>query len=55
MQMVLTIGIAIYLGWLLDNYLEFQFPLFLLTFMLIATGGVFFMLYKSIQKDNQEE
>jgi len=55
MQMVFTIGVAIYLGWLLDNYLEFQFPVFMLTFMLLATWGVFFALYKSLQKDNKDK
>ena len=54
-QMVLTLGIAIYLGWLLDSYLELKFPLFIILFLLIATGGVFFMLYRSIKKDDKEE
>jgi F0F1-type ATP synthase assembly protein I len=51
-QMVLTIGGAIYLGLLLDNHLELKFPLFMILFMLLATGGVFYTLYKSIQNDD---
>ena len=54
-QMVLSIGGAIYLGWLLDNYLAFKFPLFMILFMLVATAGVFFMLYRSIQKDDTDK
>lgn len=54
-QMLLTIGGAIYVGWLLDRYLNFKFPLFMILFMLAATGGVFFMLYRSIQKDDVDE
>lgn len=53
-QMVLTLGIAIYLGWLLDSYLELKWPLFMILSLLIATGGVFFMLYRSIQKDDKD-
>jgi len=54
-QIVLTLGIAIYVGWLLDNYLESTFPLFIILFLLIATAAVFYMLYREIQKDNPDE
>jgi len=54
-QMLLTIGGAIYLGWLLDSYLAFKFPLFMILFMLASTTGVFFMLYRAIQKDDSDK
>ncbi len=54
-QMVLTIGGAVYLGWLLDDYLAFEFPLFMVLFLLIATGGIFYKLYRSVQNDNTDK
>jgi len=55
LQMVLTIGIAIYIGWLLDDYLALSFPIFMILFLLVATGGVFYKLYRSVQDDNTNE
>lgn len=51
LQMVITIGIAGWLGHLLDNKLQFQFPLFLLSFVLIALVGSLYLLIKNLPKE----
>ena len=53
-QMLFVIGVAIYSGLLLDNYLAFGFPLFVILFLFVAMGGIFFMLYRSIQEEDTE-
>jgi F0F1-type ATP synthase assembly protein I len=50
LQMLATIGVAAWLGLLLDRYLQFQFPLFLLLFVMLAFGGSIYQLYRSINK-----
>lgn len=54
-QMGVTIGGSIYVGYRLDIYFEFSFPIFLLLLMFLSTGGVFYKLYRSIQEENAEE
>lgn len=49
-QLVGTIGLAGWLGYLLDNFLEWGFPLFIIVFTLIAFSGVMFQLYRSMNK-----
>lgn len=49
-QLVVTIGLAGWLGYLLDNYLELGFPLFIIVFTLLAFSGTMFLLYKSMNK-----
>ncbi len=49
-QLVVGIGIAAWLGHRLDQYLNFQFPAFLLSFVLITFGGMMYQLYRSINK-----
>jgi F0F1-type ATP synthase assembly protein I len=52
MQMVFTIGLAAWGGLALDRYLGFQFPVFLISFVFIAFGGLMYRLYQSINKDS---
>ena len=47
-QLVVTIGVAGWLGYLLDSYLSFGFPIFTITFTLASFGGSFYQLYRSI-------
>ena len=51
MQMVVTIGVAAWGGYKLDQYLGLRFPAFLLTFVFAAFGGLMYKLYQSITKD----
>jgi hypothetical protein len=48
-QMVVTIGMCGWLGWQLDRYAGFQFPLFLLLFVFLSFGGMMYRLYRAIQ------
>ncbi len=49
-QMVVVIGLFGWLGYKLDHYLEFQFPVFLLTFIMLAFAGMVYQLYRSLDK-----
>lgn len=50
-QMMLSIGIAAWLGLKLDQYLQLKFPAFLLTFVFVTFGGMMYQLYRSLNKD----
>ncbi|MBL7843938.1 MAG: AtpZ/AtpI family protein [Cyclobacteriaceae bacterium] len=39
-----------WLGYRLDRYLELRYPVFLITFIFVAFGGMMFQLYRSIDK-----
>jgi F0F1-type ATP synthase assembly protein I len=49
-QLLVAIGLAAWLGYKLDQYLQFKFPLFLLTFVFVTFGGMMFQLYRSLNK-----
>lgn len=51
MQMVVTIGVAGWVGHKADLYFNFRFPAFLLTLVLLAFGGIMYKLYLSITKE----
>jgi F0F1-type ATP synthase assembly protein I len=51
-QMLAAIGIAGWLGYLLDNYLAQTFPAFMLLFGFMAFGGMMYQIYRSINRDN---
>lgn len=51
MQMLVSIGLAAWLGLKLDQYLELKFPVFLLTFVFLIFGGQMYQLYRSLNKD----
>ncbi len=50
-QLLLGIGLAGWLGHLLDNYLTLSFPAFMLLFGFTAFGGMMYQLYRSLNKD----
>jgi hypothetical protein len=52
MQMVFTIGLAAWGGLKLDQYLHVKFPVFLITFVFLAFGGLMYRLYQAINKDS---
>jgi F0F1-type ATP synthase assembly protein I len=51
-QLLGAIGVAGWLGYLLDTYLQIQFPAFMLTFGFAAFGGMMYQLFRSINKDS---
>lgn len=50
-QLLLGIGLAGWLGHLLDEYLVLSFPVFMLLFGFAAFGGMMYQLYRSLNKD----
>ena len=52
MQMALTIGVATWLGYWIDQRLGFEFPLFMLLLMLVSLGGILYRLIKNIQDES---
>lgn len=51
MQMLLTIGVAGWLGHKLDDYLALKFPAFLLVFVMLALGGTLYKLYRAVKQE----
>jgi hypothetical protein len=49
-QLLLTIGVAGWLGYKLDEYLSLKFPAFLLLFVLLAFSGTLYMLYRAMRQ-----
>lgn len=49
-QLLGSIGVFGWLGYMLDQYLELQFPAFMLLFGFLAFGAVMYQVYKSINK-----
>ncbi len=50
-QMLLTIGVAGWLGHKLDEYLSLEFPAFLLVFVMLALGGTLYKLYRAVNQE----
>jgi len=46
--MVITIGLAGFVGYWLDGLLNFKFPLFLLLFIFASLGGTIYLLIKNL-------
>ena len=49
-QLIVVIGVFGWLGHLVDQFLNFQFPVFLLSFVLLSFAGMIYQLYRSINK-----
>jgi F0F1-type ATP synthase assembly protein I len=49
-QLLGGIGASGWLGYLLDRYLAFTFPVFMLTFGLLFFVGMIYQLYRTIHK-----
>lgn len=52
-QLVLTIGLAAWGGYALDNKLGLKFPAFLLTFTMIGFAGSMYFLYRSLNNPDE--
>jgi hypothetical protein len=50
LQLLVTIGIAAWVGIKIDSYLQLKFPAFLLTLVFVSFAGMIYRLYKSIDK-----
>jgi hypothetical protein len=46
-------GLFGWLGHLLDQHLEIQFPAFMLLFGFMGFGGMMYQAYRSINRDNR--
>lgn len=51
LQLFAGMGIAGWLGYKLDQYLGLEFPVFLLTFLLLVFGGMLYQMNKNLKKD----
>jgi F0F1-type ATP synthase assembly protein I len=51
-QLLAAIGVAGWLGYLLDGYLNLKFPGFMLLFGFLAFGGMMYQIYRSINQEN---
>jgi len=50
LQILLTIAVAGWLGYRLDTYLGWKFPVFMVLFGFAAFGGTIYQLYRTINK-----
>ena len=51
LQLLITIGVAGWLGYKLDQYLAIKFPAFMLLFGFLALAGTIYQLYRTINKE----
>lgn len=51
LQLLLGIGLAGWLGYLLDRYLGLTFPVCMLTFGFATFGGMMYQVYRSLNKE----
>lgn len=49
-QLLVTLGVAGWLGYKLDQYLSLTFPAFMLLFGLLALTGSIYLLYRAVNK-----
>jgi hypothetical protein len=49
-QLLATIGFFGWLGFKIDRYLSFSFPLFLLLFVFASFGGMMYRIYRSLNE-----
>ena len=50
-QLFGSIGVAAWLGHLLDIYLNLKFPAFLLSFVMLTFGGMLYLTMKQLNKE----
>ena len=49
-QLVATIGVAGWIGHLLDNFLELKYPVFILILTILAFAGSLYQLFRSLNQ-----
>jgi hypothetical protein len=50
-QLLATLGVSGWLGYELDQYLAFKFPVFMLLFGFLAFGGTMYQIYRSLNQE----
>lgn len=50
-QMLVTIGLGLWIGYFFDQKTSWDFPVWLLTGFVLSTSIVFYQLFKSISSD----
>lgn len=48
LQLLITIGLFGWFGYLLDNYFNFRFPILMLSLGLLAFAGMLYQIYRSL-------
>lgn len=51
LQLLISIGLAAWIGLKLDIYFELKFPAFLLLLVFVAFAGSMYLLYRSLNKE----
>ncbi len=51
LQLFGGIGLSAWAGYTLDQHLQLSFPVFLLSFVLLAFAGMMLQVYRSVNKD----
>jgi F0F1-type ATP synthase assembly protein I len=51
-QLLAAIGFFGWLGYMLDRYIGLKIPAFMLLFGFLAFGGMMFLVYRSINREN---
>lgn len=52
LQLLAAIGFFGWIGYELDQFLKFKFPIFTLVLGFAAFGGMMYQVYRSINRDN---
>jgi hypothetical protein len=50
LQVFIAIGMSAWIGFKIDNWLSWKFPVFLLVFVLVSFGGMIYKLYRSFNE-----
>lgn len=50
LQLLVTIGVFGWLGYLLDRYLSLRFPVFMLVFVVVSFSGMLYQIYRSLNR-----
>lgn len=49
-QLLATIGVSGWIGYKIDQWLEFKYPVFMLTLGLLGFAGIMYQVYRSINR-----
>jgi F0F1-type ATP synthase assembly protein I len=50
-QLLAIIAVSGWIGYKIDQWLDFKYPVFMLTFGFLGFGGMMYQVYRSINKD----
>jgi F0F1-type ATP synthase assembly protein I len=49
-QLLAAIGLSGWIGYKIDQWLEFRYPIFMLTLGFLGFGGIMYQVYRSINR-----